>query len=178
MTVAIDTPRIYVASLADYNAGHLHGRWIDLGAGVTYEDVMDEIEEMLSTSKEPIAEEWAIHDYEGFAGLSVSEYEDIAVVVEWAEHIAEYGEAFALWVANDPTYNTDPMEFQDQYRGEWDSLEDFAENLADDLGMFDNVNDTFRTYFDFEAFARDLEIGGDVWTATDSAYSVHVFWGH
>ena len=23
------TPRIYVASLSDYNAGHLHGRWID-----------------------------------------------------------------------------------------------------------------------------------------------------
>jgi len=29
MCTATDTPRIYVACLAAYNAGKLHGEWID-----------------------------------------------------------------------------------------------------------------------------------------------------
>ena len=52
-----NTPRIYVASLADYNAGRLHGRWID--ADQPIEVIREEIAEMLTESKEPIAEEWA-----------------------------------------------------------------------------------------------------------------------
>lgn len=58
-----DTPRIYVACLASYNAGILHGRWID---ATDAEVIHEGIEDMLSESQEPIPEEWAIHDYEGF----------------------------------------------------------------------------------------------------------------
>jgi antirestriction protein len=64
------SPPIYVASLSDYNAGRLHGRWID--AAVEVEQVVEEIEAILAESKEEIAEEWAVHDcqpqrYAGFA---------------------------------------------------------------------------------------------------------------
>ncbi len=54
-----DGPRIYVACLAAYNNGHLHGRWID--AAQDAEDIQSEISEMLSASPIPNAEEWAIH---------------------------------------------------------------------------------------------------------------------
>ena len=37
---------------------------------------------MLAESPEDFAEEYAIHDYEGFGGYSVSEYEDIQSVHE------------------------------------------------------------------------------------------------
>ena len=40
------TPRIYVASLADYNSGRLLGRWIDADQPV--EDIHREIAEMLA----------------------------------------------------------------------------------------------------------------------------------
>jgi len=53
------TPRIYVASLADYNAGRLHGRWID--ADRPAEAIREQIAQMLAESKAPVAEEWAIH---------------------------------------------------------------------------------------------------------------------
>ena len=62
-----DTPRIYVASLADYNSGRLRGRWID--ADQPAEAIREQIVEMLAESNEPIAEEWAIHDYENFGDL-------------------------------------------------------------------------------------------------------------
>ncbi|AAM35939.1 antirestriction protein ArdA [Xanthomonas citri pv. citri] len=45
-------PRIYVACLASYNNGVLHGRWIELD-GLDYDDVQAEIAEMLRESPEP-----------------------------------------------------------------------------------------------------------------------------
>ena len=63
-------PRIYVACLSSYNAGRLHGRWIDCDQ--TAEEIREEIRLMLEESPEPWAEEWAIHDYEGFGGLRAS----------------------------------------------------------------------------------------------------------
>ena len=61
-----DTPRIYVACLAAYNNGHLHGRWID--ANQDPDAIQVEISAMLAASPIADAEEWAIHDYEGYEG--------------------------------------------------------------------------------------------------------------
>ena len=52
-------PRIYVACLAAYNNGQLHGRWIDADQDV--EAIQSEIANMLSSSPIPNAEEHAIH---------------------------------------------------------------------------------------------------------------------
>jgi len=53
-----DAPRVYVACLAAYNNGRLHGAWIE----VTKPDViMEHVRAMLAASPEPNAEEWAIH---------------------------------------------------------------------------------------------------------------------
>src|SRR5687767_8165427 len=94
-------PSIYVASLSDYNAGTLHGRWID--ATQDAEDIQAEVQDMLSKSTEPHAEEWAIHDYEGFEGLKLSEWESFEKVSEVAQAIEEHGPAFAAYVDNEGT---------------------------------------------------------------------------
>src|SRR5436189_4774564 len=65
----VETPRIYAATLSDYNAGRLHGAWID--ADQDPEELQAEIDAMLAKSAEPVAEEWAIHDYEGFGLFKV-----------------------------------------------------------------------------------------------------------
>jgi antirestriction protein len=62
-------PAIYVASLNDYNSGILHGAWID--ATLPREQIEREIADVLATSPTALltgepAEEWAIHDHEGF----------------------------------------------------------------------------------------------------------------
>ena len=66
-----DTPRIYVACLAAYNGGRLHGEWID--ADQSADDIGEAIKQMLSRSPEPCAEEWAIHDHENFQGIELGE---------------------------------------------------------------------------------------------------------
>ena len=84
-------PRIYVASLSDYNNGHLHGRWI--AAAQAPERIYEEIHQMLATSPTLGAEEWAIHDYEGFAPHEICETEDISTISQIAAEIAQHRSA-------------------------------------------------------------------------------------
>lgn len=165
--------RIYVASLSDYNAGILHGRWIDATQGV--EHMQEEIAAMLAESKQDVAEEYAIHDYE-LGGLKIGEYESLETVAALAEAIEEHGEAFAHWHNNAPGYNTDADDFQEQYRGEWDSLADYAEQLAEDCGSIPKDLPNFiRHNIDWEGVAHDMQCNGDVWTAEADGGRIYVF---
>jgi antirestriction protein len=85
----VSTPRIYVACLASYNNGRLHGTWID--AYQSAETIWTEVEVMLESSPDPWAEEWAIHDYEGFGTIRLGESEPFARVAAMAAGIVEYG---------------------------------------------------------------------------------------
>ena len=66
-----DEIRIYVADLAAYNNGCLHGVWINPCDDL--EDIQSQINEMLADSLEEDTEEYAIHDHEGFEGYPVGE---------------------------------------------------------------------------------------------------------
>lgn len=179
-TLDHDRPRVYVASLADYNAGHLHGTWLDAARDV--EDIESDVRGMLAASLEPIAEEWAIHDYEGFGELRLSEYESFETVSRVAIGIVEHGKAFAAWAAHVGIADVEALaRFGDAYLGEWESLEDYAEQLLEDVGansFMEHVPESLQPYvsIDVAGFARDLALGGDVWTA-DSANGVYVFEG-
>lgn len=109
-------PRIYVASLSDYNNGRLHGVWIEL-AGKDIEEVSDEIRKMLSESRYLPAEEYAIHDHEEFAGWAPGEYETLETVVKVAQGLAEHGEAFGLWVDDRGDVDDALGSFEDAYEG-------------------------------------------------------------
>ena len=150
-----DTPRIYVACLASYNAGILHGRWID---ATDSDCIREEIAEMLSKSSEPIAEEWAIHDYENFGGIRLSEWEDLDKVAELGEMIEEHGAAFAAYADNVGVDHATADGFQEAYCGEYESEENYAEELFDELYAHE-VPDHIASYIDYEAFARDLFMG-------------------
>src|SRR5258707_777658 len=128
--------RIYVASLADYNAGIHHGQWVD----VTDPNTMrDEISAMLAespTAREEgrPAEEYAIHDYEGFGTIRLSEYHDLDIVCSISEGVDEHGDAFLAWVANAPQDNTDKSDFEEVFRGEYDSLADYVQEFWEQCG--------------------------------------------
>ena len=81
--------RIYVADLAAYNNGILHGVWIDATQDI--DDIQEQINDMLASSPEEDAEEYAIRDDEGFAGYSISEYE----VIQRAHEVAYFLESLS-----------------------------------------------------------------------------------
>ena len=169
VTTATLEPRIYVASLSDYNAGRLHGAWID--AAQDADDIHAAITAMLAASPEPGADEWAIHDYEGFGDIKISENEDIAAVAAIAAGIAEHGPSWAAYAARMGTDFADG--YADDYCGEWDSEEDYATELLDDIGELKDDSIASR-YFDYEKFTRDLFMT-DYWSADSPDGGVFVF---
>ena len=167
-------PRIYVACLAAYNSGTLHGAWIDAGLGE--DEVRGEIARMLAASPEPDAEEYAIHDYEGFEGATIEEYSGIGRVCELAGFIAEPGElggAVLSHVGGDLDEARGALE--DRYLGRYRSLADYLEGVTEETI---SVPDALRYYIDYEAMARDADINGDVFTIQLGHHEVHVFSGH
>lgn len=205
-------PRIYVASLSDYNNGVLHGKWID--ADQDDDSIWEEIREMLraskypnvmvecvecggagnmendahetcstckGTGKVPSAEEWAIHDHEGFDNIKISEYESIGKVAMLARLLAEHGEAFAVFY-NNGSVDCDEDErawteaFNDAYAGEYDSIADYAEQSADECGYLKDIPDYIKGHIDWEAVGEnELRMGGDIWYERNSNYKVYVF---
>jgi len=168
------TPRVYVACLAAYNNGRLHGAWID--ADQPADEIWSEVRAMLATSPEPLAEEWAIHDYEGFGELRLSEWESLERVSDIATGIAEHGDAFAAWLSYDESQDpTDTQSFDDAYRGEWDSLREYAENYAEEVGMYDAAEKTGFSYVtvDIDGLTRDMDI--ELYTVDSDHHTVYVF---
>lgn len=164
-------PRIYVASLSDYNNGELHGVWLDLADLPDEVSVYAEVQRMLADSAYGPAEEWAIHDFEGFAGWEPHEYESLETVAKVAQAIIEHGEAVAKWIANIGDVSAVDS-FEEAYIGECSAL-DYAYEYIDSTGVLDGMPESLRSYFDYEEFARDMLLGGDV-TEIDG----HLFRGH
>ena len=163
--------RIYVACLAAYNSGYLHGQWIDVTLGE--DTIWEGIREVLKTSPIPDAEEWAIHDYEGFEGLDISEYEGIESVYEKAAFIEEHGRMGAMLAEH---FGGDMEEarkaLDDQYAGSYKSLADFAEDITEQTTV---IPDTLQYYIDYERMGRDMAIS-DVFTIEAAFDEIHVFW--
>ena len=67
--------RIYVADLAAYDAGHLHGVWLDATADVS--DMRAQVAEMLASSPVPGSDAYGIRVYQGFYGYTLREGADI-----------------------------------------------------------------------------------------------------
>lgn len=174
------TPRIYVASLADYNAGRLHGTWID--ADQSAEHICNIIHDMLAKSLEPIAEEWAIHDYECFGGLYLSEFENIDHVAAVARGIVERGNVFAALVAHFGGVQkvAEAQRYIDEgYRGAFERLADYAQEIVEDCysDAFKALPDFIRYRIDFEGIADDMEMSGDIFTVECDG-EIHVFDSH
>lgn len=172
-------PRIYVADLAAYNNGELHGEWID--AAQEPDAIEREIHEMLERSPEPFAEEWAIHDYEGFGGLHLGEFESIASIARVARLIEEHGAVFAGLVdhVGGLGYLDEAEEaMKESYQGAYKDLEDWAFDLAGDTGDLHEACGRYAEYIDWEKVGRDAELSGDIFTVETDDGMIHVFWSH
>lgn len=182
--------RIYVACLASYNNGVLHGEWIDCD-DMTAASLQHEVNKILQTSSHPnveanchlcdgesfypteldtcpfckgsgkvlSAEEYAIHDHEGFPANTVGEYSSLSEVAELVEGLESCDNPEALEAFMD-AFGSDIKEalknFEDAYCGEYKSEIDYAYEFIDSTGMLDSMPENMQCYFDYERFSRDL----------------------
>lgn len=172
------SPKIYIASLADYNNGFLHGEWMD--AAREPEAIEADIHAMLARSRQPDAEEWAIHDYEGFGTCQIHELDGIDHVSRIARGIVEHGLAFGAWAQvhedNPDRYD----DFSQAYLGHYESLQAYAEQFADDVGYAEQLAalpESMQQYVrvDTAAMARDMEASDQLYVFPDPNGGVWLF---
>lgn len=177
-------PKVWIGSLADYNAGTLTGDWVD--AATDADTLIASAKAILARSEEPGAEEWAIFDFDDFDTWHPGEYEDLTIVARVARGIAEHGPAFAAW-ADLHDAEPDLMDsFSDAYLGAYDSTQAWAETMLDDLGttaeveriLTEKVGDMARyIHLDTGAWAHDAWLSGDIAIVTNPDGGVWVFDG-
>ena len=120
------------------------------------------------------AEEYAIHDYEGFEGVTIHEYAGIESVARMGAFIAEHGALGAgLLEQFVGDINQAETALQDCYHGQFASLADFMEDLTAESGV--TIPDALRYYIDWKAMARDAEMNGEFFTVETAHDEVHVF---
>ncbi len=165
--------RIYVACLAAYNSGYLHGKWID--ATQDLDDIQDEVNAMLEASPvEEEAEEYAIHDHEGFDGYPIGEYEGLESAHKIACFIEEH-EGIGSELLNQ--FNGDIDEatkaIEENYCGCYASVADYAQELTEETG---DIPKHLEFYIDYNRMAYDMEVSGDIFTIEVGHGEVHIFW--
>jgi ribosomal protein S27E len=135
-------------------------------------DECDNCGEPLSGEFSPSAEEWAIHDHEGFAGLIKSEWPDLDEVAELAEALADDDDdkrRGLLWLVNDRGFSiSDALAHCDEVRAYtadvFDLAADYAQELAADIVPdFDEKASQWPfSCIDWEQAGKELTMGGDV----------------
>lgn len=148
-----DTPRVWIACLASYNAGRLVGEWVDATDIDNFTEAVERIKKAAVKEARaageyglyfPEPEEFAIHDYDNFPGEVVSslgEYPDWEKVVAIATAIEELGEQFTAWlktIDNIDDYDSDRLvdSCQEQCVGAgYDSEQEYAMERSMELGL-------------------------------------------
>jgi antirestriction protein len=164
------TYRIYVACLAAYNAGFLHGKWIDLKQPL--DAIYAEIREMLAKSPIPDAEEWEIHDHE-FAICGSLDVETAKQIADYLFENGAVGEALISHYCGNVDDARRAMD--DYYYGEHDSELAFAEHIFDECYL-DQIPNHLKGYIDYGSLARDLFIND--YFSVEVGCNVHVFSTH
>jgi antirestriction protein len=155
----MSTPRIYVADLACYNQGILHGEWIDV-AGMDIDDIQSKINEILESgtklSKDDDCphEEHAIHDHEGLPG--VGEYTGLERILEIAEAVDEHGIEWITAYLDNFGDDADISDFEDRQSQSFDSLDDFGAECLENLGIkYDDLHWVITSNLDLKGIGED-----------------------
>ena len=168
--------KIFVNTWGNYNEnGADGGEWITLPMD---EDELEERLESIAAAMGDQDPEWAIHDYEWEGTINMGEVHEMDSITDWNERcqeaddlddddlkeIAAAIEAFGYGFK-------EAMERQQDgyfmfYPGQ--DLDDVAYDLVEECYFTKDTPHIFKNYFDYKAFARDLEIDG----YTETQYGV------
>lgn len=149
-------PSAWLGCEACYGAGRLVGHWYPV---TEIGDVT-----MADLHGRPTAHEEAVcMDTDGLPTTGEPSQETAA---RWGEIYEEVGPeqwpALCAWVhsgsyvAEGDTDYPAIGDFEERYAGEWDSFDEYAQDLADDIGLLRDVPEEVERYFDWASWTRDL----------------------
>ena len=152
--------RIYLTNLAKYNAGRLVGKWLALP--LSDEELEKEMREVLGDE-----EEYFITDYE--APFKIDEYENLSDLNEFADTLMDLegeDQQKVVLLISEIGYSKEEAfaRYEDVVFYPGLSLEDVASELVEE-GIFGVLNETIKSYIDYEKLAHDLSLDGYYETA-------------
>jgi antirestriction protein len=126
-----------------------------------------------------------MHDFEGWHGLTISEYPDVEEICTWAELIIEHGAAIAKFIdwAKEIDLEVSIDEFKSRYCGHFESSEKFvllSEEVQERYQWqeFSQQHSIWANCIDWEHFANELEMM-DAYQYIDAKpskeYGIYVF---
>lgn len=173
--------KIYLTNLGKYNEGELVGEWVELPC--TGAD-LEAVKERIGISDEPdengnYYEEYFITDYEtDISGLTVGEYDNLEELNDLAETLDNLDESekeIVNAMISECYTLEDAMDKKDDCMIYWNchDMEDVAMEYAEETGLLDSIPENLRSYFDFEAFGRDMSFEGQ-FVFTDQGNCVQI----
>ena len=166
--------KAYVTNLGLYNEGILCGEW------VTFPIDEDEQEELFKRIKiDDEHEEYFITDYDCEIELYdlYDEYVSIEKLNELAEeldNLEEYEEETVLALMSNGYTLEQALDKKDDVIVYWNcsDMTDVAEQYAEETGLLNDIPDNLQSYFDFEAFGRDMGYEGEYIFYGSNCYEV------
>lgn len=152
--------KIYVGTYAKYNNGSIAGKWLDLSDYDNIDEFYEACAELHNDEDDP---EFMFQDWEGIPESLISESWLSDNFFDLRDTVGEYEEeafyAYCNHMGHDLStedaqkiYN----DFQEAYQGQYDSDEDFAQTLADELGYMKLNMGWPYTCIDWEYAAREI----------------------
>ena len=182
--------KLYLANLGKYNEGILKGEWVELPLSETeLEEVMVNIgvahydkegnfvPYVIETDEkgyEYVYEEYAIHDYETDLNISISEYSSLDNLNAIAENVEKYELDYVNVLLDDGAIG-----MKDLIEGDLEEImqnhtfielePNMNEEQAVGYAYVDEIyggpeylsKEILERYFDYEAFGRDILLGGE-----------------
>ena len=155
---------LYCGTYKKYNEGSLYGMWIDLEKFYDAEDFFEVCRQLHDDEDDP---EFMFQDFQGFPeefyheSMNVDDVQKILDYLQLDEDEREMLDAYCECFGGDATDFEELLDKATERNcGQWDSFKDFANTIADEqiscLSMGKST-EFFERYFDYDAFARDLE---------------------
>lgn len=153
--------RIYLTNLGKYNEGHLIGEWVDLPIS---EEELQKVLDRIGINEE--YEEYFITDYEtDLEGIEIGEYsnlDDLNELAETLESLDDDEKEVVDAIMSEGYSLEEAIEKKDDCIVYCDcsDMEDVAKEYAEQTGLLDSIPENLQSYFDFEAYGRDMSYEG------------------
>lgn len=166
----IHEARIYVGTYRKYNEGSIEGDWLDVADYSDKDEFMEAARELHADEEDP---ELMFQDYENIPGSLAGEsfikeelWELIDATRDWdSDRLDALFIYFNDQGADDMGADAIP-DFEEAYLGHFDGdnpIKEYAYQFIDECYDLDKMMGNLSSYFDYDAYARDLRLGGDVW---------------
>lgn len=150
--------KIYVGTYKKYNNGSIKGDWLDLEDYASNDDFYEACRELHNDEPDP---ELMFQDWEDIPASFITESSLDERVWEWLKLDEEDRQTVSSYLA-EVDDSRDVEVALENYEGEHDSEHDWAREVWDSTGMSNQLPEFAQNYIDYEGYARDCRLSGDV----------------